>query len=154
MGITSFGFDELKRDLGMVEHEIDEDALLLRLKYLGEELCNHARNVTPGHSTGGYEDRTGNLRSSIGYRIYKDGEPVTDGGFKSVSGGTEGEEAAKTGLDAYAMFYEIPVEGWTLVLVAGMNYAKAVEAKGYNVLHLTEIEMQDKIKELKKKLGL
>lgn len=168
MGIVAkkFGFDELKRRLADKNNayaETPDDPKVRRLlAYIGEELCNHARTITKGHSSGGYDDQTGNLRSSIGYRIYRDGEPVYEGGFKNVQvvnekGETvtgDGVEAAKAALDDYGLAYSIPMRGWTLTIVAGMSYAAYVEAKGYNVLHLTNIEMKKKIEELKKDLGM
>lgn len=132
--------------------------ILRRLHHLGLEMTAHARTITRGHSSGGYDDQTGNLRSSIGFRIYKDGVSVEDGGFESI-GGPEGEANAKKALDLYSD--KIPTTGWTLLIVAGMNYASAVEsgnrktrngryyqAKGYNVLHLTGVEMSKRIDEL------
>lgn len=144
----AFGFEELKRKVERQARERADDQELKRwLSYIGEHLCSHARRE------GGYTDRTGNLRSSIGYRIFKDGEVVVDGGFENVGDG-DGIEDAKEALNAYGLAHEIPVNGWTLVVVAGKSYARYVEAKGYNVLHLTKIEMDAKIEELKKELGL
>lgn len=148
MGVKKFGFDKVKRKLAKVGEPANDQQILRLLTYIGEELCEHARNITPGHSSGGYDDQTGNLRSSIGYRIYKDGDFSAEGGFKSV-GGAEGISAAREALDKYELSHPISVEGWTLVIVAGMSYARYVEAKGYNVLHLTKVEMLKKIAELK-----
>ena len=155
MKFDSFGFDALKAKVKtMSSGETASDQELERwLSYIGEELCAHARTITPGHSTGGYDDQTGNLRSSIGFRLYKDGTAVKDGGFKNVGNGN-GVEEAKNALDKYGLSYEISTNGWTLLIVAGMSYATYVEAKGYNVLHLTKVEMGKKIEELKKELGL
>lgn len=144
-----FGFEELKRKLQKqgFQDETDGQKIKRLLSYVGENLCNHARRE------GGYTDRTGNLRSSIGYRIYKDGEPVIEGGFKNVGEG-KGEEVAKAALDKYRFENDIPKNGWTLTIVAGEHYATYVEAKGYNVLHLTNIEMKKEIEQLKKDLRL
>lgn len=167
MGIVGgkFGFDEIKKRINKsaMTSSAPSDLKVGRLlSYIGEELCNHARTITKGHSSGGYDDQTGNLRSSIGYRIYKDGKPWKDGGFQNVTvtnqkGETvkgNGEADAKVALDKYGLAYDIPMNGWTLVIVAGMSYATYVEAKGYNVLHLTNIEMQKEIEQLRKDLGI
>lgn len=166
MGIKfgSFGFDDLKQKVKSMSsgQTVSDQEMERWLSYIGEELCNHARTITSGHASGGYDDQTGNLRSSIGYRIYNNAEAVKDGGFQNVTvtnpkGETvtgDGVDDAKKALDNYGLAHEIPVNGWTLVIVAGMSYATYVEAKGYNVLHLTQIEMSDKIAELKKDLGL
>lgn len=156
MGIViagKFGFDSLRKKIGNQSVSANDVKIERWLSYIGEELCNHARTITKGRSSGGYEDHTGNLRSSIGYRIYRDGVKVKDGGFKNVSGGSAISHA-KSALDNYGLAYEIPVKGWTLVIVAGMSYATYVESKGYNVLHLTKQEMGIKIEKLREKLGL
>ena len=150
--VKKIGFDSIRRNAGGTTASQDE-IVERRLRYLGEEMCNHARTVTPNQETGGYNDHTKNLRSSIGYAICHNGEIVTDGGFQSV-GGTSGVQAAKDALSRYIEEADIPVVGWALVMVAGMEYATYVEAKGYNVLELTERELQGKIAELKKELGL
>ena len=156
MGVINtdkFGFDEVKRKLQNQTSKTNDKKIERWLSYIGEDLCNHARTVTPGHSSGGFKDQTGNLRSSIGFRIYKDGKKVVDGGFKNVSGGN-GISESKAALDKYGLAYEIPIQGWTLVIVAGMSYATYVESKGFNVLHLTKEKMRIEIEGLKNKLGL
>ena len=156
MGIIStgkFGFDEVKKKLQNQSSSVNDKKIERWLSYIGEKLCNHARTVTRSRASGGYDDQTGNLRSSIGFRVYKDGKKVVDGGFKNVSGGNAISEA-KTALDKHGLAYEIPIKGWTLVIVAGMSYATYVESKGYNVLHLTKDEMRIKIEELKNRLKL
>lgn len=156
MGVVNtgkFGFDAIKKKLQNQANNVNDTKIERWLSYIGEELCNHARTITKGHSSGGYDDQTGNLRSSIGFRIYKDGQKIKDGGFKNVSGGNAINEA-KSALDRYGLAYEIPIKGWTIVVVAGMSYATYVESKGFNVLHLTNEEMRVKIEELKNKLNL
>lgn len=156
MGIVNtgkFGFDTVKKKIQSQSENTNDSRIERWLSYIGEELCNHARTITKGHSSGGYDDQTGNLRSSIGFRLYKDGVKIKDGGFKNVSGGNAIQEA-KSALDKYGLAYEIPVEGWTVVVVAGMSYATYVESKGFNVLHLTKEEMRLKIEELKNRLKL
>lgn len=151
---NKFGFDSIRKKLQTKGTHPSQNMKIKRwLSYIGEELCNHARTITPGHSSGGYDDQTGNLRSSIGYRLYWNGTKQKDGGFKNVGKG-HGVKRAKAALDNYELQHEIPLHGWTLVIVAGMSYATYVEAKGFNVLHLTKVEMRKKVGELKKKLNL
>lgn len=99
-----------------------EDKLLETLQYVGEEFVNKAR------SNNTYRDRTGNLRSSIGYIILLDGK-VIDSNFegKSASGKSKGKDVAKEVGSEYT-------EGYVLIGVAGMNYAAYVEAKGFDVI--------------------
>ena len=73
---------------------------------------------------GDYLDDTDNLRSSIGFGIYLDGVPDVD----DFDGNPEGVAAARSALNA------VPKRGWQLIGVAGMEYASAVESKGYNVI--------------------
>lgn len=88
------------------------------------------------YSENSYTDRTNNLRSSIGFVIYKDGVMINSY-FEKSGVGTEGdgmsgieiglieaEEAAKNGSP----------NGFVCVLVAGMDYAGYVESKGYDVI--------------------
>lgn len=154
MGVRKYGFDNTRR---LIEsRRISDDDMIMRLQYIGEAICNHARTVTKGHASGGYDDQTGNLRSSIGYRIFKDGRALNDGGFSTVTGaegvGSEGKSAASRALREYSK--SVPRKGWTLLVVAGMEYAKYVEDKGYNVLHLSKIELDKEIEQLKKRLKL
>lgn len=149
MGLK-FDYSGFSKARELIEKKLREkdDEIGRRLLFMGELLCNHARTITPGHSTGGYDDITHNLRSSIGFRIFRDGEVYAEGGFQSV-GGQQGEEEARKALDNAD---DIPANGWCIVIVVGMNYAGAVEAKGYNVLHLTEVEMMKQLDKLKKEL--
>ena len=39
-------------------------------------------------------------------------------------------------------------KGYSLVIVAGMNYGKYVEDKGYNVLHLTKYFLRKEMKKI------
>ena len=167
MGVKKFGFDEARKKAAKKGGGTSDRVLLRRLHKIALDMVAHARTITPGHPEG-YEDRTGNLRSSIGYRIYKDGVAVEDGGFQGgygSTGGAEGQAHAKSALEGY-LLSGVETEGWTIVIVAGMSYASAVEsghrktrngrwyeAKGYNVLKLTGDELKKRVEKLKKELG-
>ena len=116
-----------------------ERALLLVLNDLGMELVKTAREE---HN---YTDRTGNLTNSIGYAVIKGHHILLRGG-----------EGVGTGSDA-AMETCVKVASqapsrYTLAIVAGMDYAAYVEAKGYNVLLPAEMqankEFMPRMKEL------
>lgn len=116
-----------------------------RLQYLGEMCIERARDLKPPVS---FMDQTGNLRSSIGYMVFKDGVAVHES-FELVKEGQEGIKAAQK------LCREIGSrrkKGIMLVVVAGMNYAIYVEAKGLDVLtsaeHLAEKELPKMIKDL------
>lgn len=95
------------------------------LQNLGEQCVKAAREDHPNN----WKDQTGNLRSSIGYAIVEDKIIDKDSGFPSVNGqdgnaGTEGSEAGKK----YVREIAAECSGvFTLAVVAGMNYAAAVE---------------------------
>lgn len=81
---------------------------------------------------GGYNDQTGQLRSSTGYIIYKDGQVMHED-FQLAPYGTDKAPGLKEGKDlAFAQHRES--EGWGIVMVAGMEYAEWVEAKGLSVI--------------------
>lgn len=104
-----------------------ERAVLTLLKYLGEDLVRYARD---NHN---YTDRTGNLTSSIGYVITREGRIVFDG---IASSGDSRESALRV---ARQMAAESG-QSYTLIIVAGMSYASYVEAKGYNVILPAELK--------------
>lgn len=98
------------------------------LKNIGEA-C-----VAEAVANGNYTDQTGNLRSSIGYVICKDGVIVDEGGFWNV-GGSEGPTAGR----AKAQSLAVGATGLVLIIVAGMQYAQYVADKGFNVLDSAEL---------------
>jgi hypothetical protein len=99
-------------------------AILSALKRTGEQFVKNARE------DGAYKDRTGNLRSSIGYVILKDGQQLFEN-FRVVGKGKEGPTAAQKVIEEAVAGFKT---GYVLIGVAGMDYAAAVEAKGYDVL--------------------
>lgn len=104
-----------------------EEKIMTLLKAAGEEFVKYAREL---HT---YEDHTGNLRSSVGYIVIKDGEKVIEDFVESDKGTvkTIGLGKAKQLAENIALTY---TEGFILIGVAGMQYAAAVEAKGYDVI--------------------
>lgn len=101
-----------------------ENRTIQALQYAGEEFVNKARNIRT------YVDDTGNLRSSIGYVILKDGQ-VIDRNFKVQGDGEDGVKAAWDKIDELAGDFP---NGYVLIGVAGMSYAAAVESRGYDVI--------------------
>ncbi len=99
-----------------------ENATVYMLKYLGEELAKYAKDQ---HN---YQDQTGNLTNSIGYAVVRHGKIIDYGGENQP-----GEGAAEGLKVASQMAAKLP-NSFSLVIVAGMNYAAYVEAKGYNVI--------------------
>lgn len=122
-----------------------EKAIINQLKYIGERGYIAIRD----YSGKAYIDRTGNLRSSSGYVIFKDGKVLIKGKFETVKGG---EKGAKEGEKfARSLAPKFP-QGLVLVLVAGMQYAASVSSKGYNVLDSGTLTSEKLVNELKRKL--
>lgn len=121
----------------LIEAEVErlKTALVYNLCAVGEQVLNAAR------LTNSYKDQTGNLRSSIGYVVSVDGEIVQMSSFDVVKEGGEGAKGGK----AYAiqLVKDFP-QGIVLIVVAGMNYASYVSAKGYDVLDSSEL-LADKL---------
>lgn len=130
MGITSNfkgNLDETFRAfLAEVERQIIES-----LCRVGEEAVKLAKLIPPER---GFNDQTGNLRSSIGYVVVKDGKPVNVS-FGAVKGGHAGvNEGQRLALQVGSEY----TDGYALIVVAGMNYAVHVESKGRDVLTSAE----------------
>lgn len=98
-----------------------EDKMVQTLQFIGERFVNDAR------VNGNYTDRTGNLRSSIGYIILKDGIVLKN----NFRGKAIGVAKARDFALSVARIYGT---GFVLIGVAGMEYAAAVEAKGFDVI--------------------
>jgi hypothetical protein len=109
------------RDFIRSKVQVIENILLDRLKQCGEQFVADAR------STSTYTDRTRNLRGSIGYVILKDGTEIF-GNFEGVS---TGQATAQKFIRSVKGDYP---RGFVLIVVAGMNYAAAVESKGFDVI--------------------
>lgn len=124
--------------------EAIKKALVYNLCAVGEQVLNAAR------LTNSYKDQTGNLRSSIGYVVSVDGEIVQMSSFDTVKEGREGSRGGKE----YAMqlVRDFP-HGIVLIVVAGMNYASYVSAKGYDVLDSSELLADKLVPQMLGKLG-
>lgn len=123
-------FNSLMEDIPKILHE----EIFRALSYLGEQCVIKIRDRSGIDS---WFDQTGNLRSSIGYAIYGDGRKLIESAFEVVKNGSQGPSECKRMIDELASKY---AETFALVVVAGMNYADAVEARdGKDVLSSTEL---------------
>jgi len=108
--------------------------------------------VAEARKSGSYTDRTGNLRSSIGYCIVENGSVITKSGFEKVSStASQGKQAGEKSLSDLIAEYS---KGLVLIVVAGMNYAVYVEARGFNVLDSARTEGKKQVETMKQKLGI
>lgn len=131
MGITpKFKQADIRQRLDQFM-DVIQNRIISRMQYLGEQCVTHARLIPKDV---GFEDQTGNLRSSIGYMVFHNGRSLMDN-YKQVAGGTEGIERGKA--LAREVAGKFP-KGFLLVVTAGMDYAIHVESKGRDVLASAE----------------
>ncbi len=112
--------------------------------YVGEACIVEAR------TNGAYIDRTGNLRSSIGYAVLQGGKVVQSGGLEKVGSGASGMSEGAQHLNELIRQNR---EGIVLIMSAGMNYSAAVEAKNINVLTSAELVAKKMVPSILKQLG-
>lgn len=108
----------------------------------GEEFVKAARDQPGDHAAGFYQDVTTNLRNSVQYMIFKDGELLK---------GSESKFSAQNRSDVLDL---VKPQGFQLIGIAGMNYASAVESKGYNVISLQAdqciVDLTNYVKDIEK----
>lgn len=146
MGVTAnFTKDDVRKRFDAFLDEIEKKQIA-RLQRLGEMCLIEAR------TNKGYMMQTGALLSSTGYEVFVDGVAIHS--QFDVASGADGEAATKGVKLGQSIAEKIGKEtkGVALVVVAGMNYAAYVEAKGYNVLssaeHLAERELPRMLEKL------
>lgn len=139
---------ELKK---IIEEEFQRahELTLRALSYLGERCVIEARDRPQEES---WIDRTGNLRSSVGYIISYNGNIVSYGGFKKAYSGSLGTYNGKRFAESIVKKYQT---GYALVVVAGMNYAEYVEAMDNKVvLASAELFARKELPKMMEKLKL
>lgn len=122
-----------------------EDKIFQMLSAAGERYIEVARK------SGSYKDHTGNLRSSVGYMIFRDGKRVADNFEKSQNGTDRQTGVIKARRLAKKIALEVGT-GWVLILTAGMEYAARVEALGYDVATSGTIQSEEYLRETSKNL--
>lgn len=108
-----------------------ERKLIEILQFIGEGFIKEARSMTKDE--GSFGDITGNLRSSIGYFIVRNGNVLIDTVYRSDKG-TDRDTGVKIAKDFIDEIKES--DGLFLYGIAGMEYAREVESKGYNVISM------------------
>lgn len=138
------GIEELQKRL-KEKSALVERKLEMGLSQVGEEA------VTFSKENKGYHDRTANLKNSISYALFKDGELVEQhiGKIPKPKEDPIGQPQVADNLTRYAAQEGVvKPHGYTLIVVAGMNYGKYVEDKGYNVLYLTQNYLREELKKV------
>jgi phage gpG-like protein len=133
--------DEITKALSQFA-EILHHEILRAFSYLGEDCVKRIRDRSGEES---WFDQTGNLRSSIGYAVYEEGKTILASSFQQILQGSEGTNTGRKMIESLAKSYS---ETYALVVVAGMDYASAVEARdNKDVLASAELYARGKIQE-------
>ena len=138
------GWEALQRRLNEKREKLLA-ALYVRLSQLAEEAVTYSKNNK------GYQDRTANLKNSISFALYLDGVEITSqvGKIPKADEAEGGKEAVQSVLNQYVQKEGvIAPKGYSLIVIAGMNYGKYVEDKGYNVLYLTQNYLREELKKV------
>lgn len=134
--------DELFRQAAQIIYK----CVVNYLAELGEECKNRIKD-RPGADS--WYDQSGNLRSSVGYAIYSNGQKQIESAFDSVLGGSEGSQKGRKMVDELAGKYS---DTYALVVLAAMEYAEFVEAiESKDVLASTEVYAKSVVSKYLKK---
>lgn len=138
------GMERLQQKL-IERKENLERVLDMKLMQLAEEAVSHAKYNK------GYKDRTANLKNSISFALFRDGEllRMNVGQIPSPEESPQGQQGVQSALETYSSEPGVVApKGYSLVIVAGMEYGAYVEQRGYNVLHLTKYFLRDELKKV------
>ena len=112
--------------------------------YIGETVLNRAR------STNSYKDRTGNLRSSIGYVITVDGRIIHSSSFQTVKQGKDGSSNGA----AYVKSLARKIPAGDLPYYRGWYELRFLcVRKGLDVLDSSELLAERLVPQMLKQLG-
>ena len=129
-GDTDMAVKDIERNMDRWLEKLQSEIEVVH-QVVAEEFVKNARaNVTQTIYSRPIErkpwDLTGNLRSSIGYSLITPSRQL-QGGFQGE--GTKGKQEGKQLAMSLTSGHD-----YTLALVAGMEYAAAVESRGYDVI--------------------
>lgn len=120
------------------------------LTLLGMKCVNYARKIPdPEHGGNGFTDQTGNLRSSIGFKIFVGGEAVNEN-YKLYRNGHDGLAKGKALADEVGA--GCGEDQIMLVITAGMEYAIHVESCGRDVIASSELLAKQEWPKLKENI--
>lgn len=116
-----------------------ENVLIDTFSQVGAQFVRDAR------LTQTYKDQTGNLRHSIGFTVLKDGVSIFENFENDGVGTGKARELINNLSDDFR-------KGYALIVVAGMNYAAYVEAKGYDVITGSSLQAETELKRILNKI--
>ena len=114
------------------------------LSMLGAECVNMVRDRGEFES---WKDRTGNLRSSVGFAFFQEGEMIVESAFEQIGADPTGSQTGKSFVEELAK--EL-TSAYALVVVAGMDYAEYVSQKR-DVLQSAELHARARINDVVQK---
>src|SRR5690606_28032911 len=136
---------EITTDMKALSVQIEKEIENQTIKHLSKILHKAIELVRTKMLNTAYQDHTGNLNSSTGFIIYKDGK-VVHKDFRESDIGTDKVSGLKEGLNI-ALNELRESKGWGVVLVSGMEYASWVESRGFEVLRGTQGKIDEYLKE-------
>ena len=130
-----------------------QERMLLKYKvmtgYLDQALlqvCEEAVTYSKEHK--GYKDHTSNLKNSMSFALFRDGQLIrmVEGKIPEPDAHPGGQGQVRANLEGYcAQEGVVAPKGYSLVIAAGMDYGKYVEAKGYSVVYMTKYFLEDEL---------
>ncbi|MCY4781441.1 hypothetical protein ORI89_17410 [Sphingobacterium sp. UT-1RO-CII-1] len=139
-------------DMKALSKEIEKNIELETIKHLSKVLNRAVELVRTKMLNEAYQDHTGNLNSSTGFLIYKDGKVVHED-FRLSDKGTDRESGLKKGRSvAFSVLREN--SGWGVVLVSGEEYASWVQSRGYEVVLGATTGLDSKLKQAFNEIGV
>ncbi len=132
-----------------IRMEIEETRFKMveALKRLAEEVVKHVKDPNRKRWT----DQTSNLKSSIGYCILDNGKPLLKPVFKTEDDAKDGEREGRKFMEQ--VIAENPT-GLVFIMVAGMPYAKYVEAMNLDVFDSAEMLAEKMIPIIMNEIGI
>ncbi len=116
MSLKAHFKDDSSEQIESIGKKILNSFIMAGLKFVRD-----SREQVQDHAAGTYEDQTANLRNSIGFAVFHNGEMV----YSDIGPKVE---------DLESIMNSVKPSGFQLIGFAGMNYASYVESKGYNVI--------------------
>lgn len=113
------------------------------LSQIGLEAISEAR--LKSKQQGGFDDQTGNLRSSMYYCLIYNGEIIIED-FEASNKGSDKQSGIESAKKASRDIASEDNEGWGIVIGAAMEYASWVEAKGFDVITGATLSAESKLK--------
>lgn len=129
--------------------DVQEDAIQAAITILNDVGLECVKEARTGRL---YKDQTGNLRSSTGYAVLYNGKIQRMSSFPKVK-----NTAKKGKMEGKKLLLSLIAEqqsGLALIVVAGMGYAKYVEAKALNALNSAEDLARRLVPEMLREAGL